>query len=990
MTGKPSVFTIPPGVPFLDALAAGILQQVGSNPASLAQVTVMLPTRRACRSLSEAFLRLSDGKPMLLPKMTPLGDIDEDELAITGDDGLGGDAAFDIPPAIAGLRRQLLLARLIMARKDSEATLDQAARLAQELARLLDQVQTEQLSFDGLEALVEEAGLSQHWKQTLDFLNILTQNWPAILAEEGVIDPIERRNRLLDAQSALWRATPPGGPVFAAGSTGSIPATAELLKVVAEMPNGALVLPGLDRDADGAVWQALGPTHPQYGLAHLLRHLDIGRSDVNDWPSTVKAVAPQDRTQLINDALIPASVSDHWRDRARPDENALTGVTLLEAQSERDEAGTIALAMRQTLETAGKTAALVTPDRALARRVASELGRWNIEIDDSAGRPLAETPPGIFLRLCARVVADGLAPIGLLSLLKHPYAAGGMKQVHFRDGVRRLELALLRGPRPGDGIGGLREALTGGQPETTTALTNLVDCLDRAISPFAKHFINKDVALKELLQSHVAMAETLAASDEKNGADLLWAGEDGEALAAFIAELNEASETLPQIRARDYPALIDALIAGRAHRPRFGRHPRLHIWGLMEARLQQADVMILGGLNEGSWPPEAAASPWMSRPMLEKFGLSQPERRLGLTAHDFTQAASGAEVILSRASRSGGSPTVPSRWLLRLETLLKGSSPEDRLRANTGLNEVFASLDRPEKFIEPVEPTPTPPLESRPRKLSVSRIETWIRDPYSIYARNILELKVLDPIDADPGAAERGNVVHEALDRFIKQWPGGLPENATDKLLNIGTQVFDEEMTNPAVRAFWWPRFERIAEWFVENEKRNRIEGRSPLTTETSGEMSFLAPGGEFTLNARADRIDRLADGGLAIIDYKTGGVPSKKQMQSGLTPQLTLEAAMAAEGNFNGVEADEVTELVYMRLSGGREAGKESGVAEDVETLAADALAGLKNRVADFDEVKTPYLSRPIPMFARRFGDYDHLARVKEWMAGDDDGGGE
>ncbi|NQU58405.1 MAG: double-strand break repair protein AddB [Rhodospirillales bacterium] len=985
---KPAVFTIAPEVPFLDALAAGILEQHGTTPEDLSRVSILLPTRRACRSLSEAFLCLKNGKPMLLPRMTPLGDIDEDELAFASDDGLGGAAAFDIPPAISTLRRQLLLARLIMARKDSQTTPDQAARLAQELARLLDQVQTERLSFDGLEKLITDDGLSGHWQQTLEFLTILTEHWPAILAAEGVLDPTQRRNLLLDQQAALWRDNPQGGAVIAAGSTGSIPATADLLKVIAEMPGGALVLPGLDKDADDSVWQALEPTHPQYGLANLLKHLGVERSDVADWPSPQGAVANPARTQIINDALIPASVTDQWQNRAALDVDSLNGVTTIEADSERGEAGMIALSMRQVLETAGKTAALVTPDRTLARRVTAELGRWGIDIDDSAGQPLAETPPGVFLRLSARVITDGLAPVGLLALLKHPFAGGGMNPAAFRALVRRLEVALLRGTRPGPGIEGLRAALRDAKAELAAGVEQVIDCLEDVISPFTSPFSDAAVPLKELLQAHISFAEALAASDTQDGASRLWAGDDGEALAHFVAELGDAADTLEQVSPWQYPALIDALLGPRAHRPRYGRHPRLHIWGLLEARLQHADVTILGGLNEGSWPPEAQPSPWMSRPMLEKFGLSQPERRLGLTAHDFTQAAAGAEVIFSRAARSGGSPSVPSRWLLRLKTRIKGTVLEDALRAKPEIKWFFDGLDRPEHFLEPTEPLPTPPLASRPRQMSVSSIETWIRDPYSIYARNILGLKVLDPIDADPGAAERGTVIHEVLDRFVKQWPADLPENALNALLKIGTEVFDEKMTNAALRAFWWPRFERIAEWFIDNEHKQRATGRMPLKMETSGELTFKAPGGDFTLKARADRIDRSSDGGLAIIDYKTGAVPTKNQMISGLTPQLTLEAAMAKEGCFAQVDAAEVSALIYMRLSGGREPGKESGISEDVETLAADALQGLKDRVAAFDDEKTPYLSRPVPMFSRRFGDYDHLARVKEWMAVDDEGG--
>lgn len=987
MTDKPAVYTIAAGVPFLDALAAGIFDRFGSSPETLTRVAILLPTRRACRALSEAFLRLSNGKPMLLPRMTPLGDIDEDELAFGLEEGLAEHAALDIPPAISGLKRQLLLARLVMAREDAETTPEQAARLGQELGRLLDQVQTERLSFDGLETLVTEQDLSRHWQRTLDFLTIITEHWPAILAEQGVLDPAERRNRLLEKQVEQWRANPPVTPVFAAGSTGSIPATADLLKVVAHLPEGALVLPGLARETDDDVWQVLGPSHPQFGLKNLLEHVGVDRKAVADWPSSIVPLSPPARTRFLNQALIPAQVTDHWRNRPAAEADALNHVSLIEADGERAEAGLIALKLREVLETEGKTAALVTPDRMLARRVSAELARWQIDIDDSAGLPLADTPGGTFLRLVAHVAADHLAPIGLLSLLKHPLAAGGLPPAKFRKLVRRLEMALLRGPRPAEGVEGLKTALKETREKNTDGLKQLLEILKQA---FEDTLPTVAAPLKDHLAAHVRLAETLAANEKSDGVTRLWAGEDGEALAGFIAELNEASDILDTVSPRDYPALFDALLTPRVHRPRYGRHPRLHIWGLLEARLQQADVMILGGLNEASWPPEAPASPWMSRPMMAAFGLAPPERRLGLTAHDFTQAAAGREVYLSRAVRSGGSPTVPSRWLLRLQTLLKDTALEKALFPDRSLNALFDALDRPARYKEPTEPLPTPPLASRPRQMSVSQIETWIRDPYAIYARHILGLKVLDPLDADPGAADRGTVIHEVLDRFVKKWPADLPDNAYEDLIDLGAAVFDEQMTHPAVRAFWWPRFERIAEWFIENERLNRAQGRLPLKTETSGRYVFNAPGGDFELRARADRIDRNAEGGLVLIDYKTGSVPTHKQMVSGLTPQLTLEAAMAAGGGFNDVKNADVTDLVYMKLSGGREPGRETGVSKDVDTLAADAIQGLKDRVAQFDDEKTPYLSRPVPMFARRFGDYDHLARVKEWMAVDDEGGSE
>ncbi|MHA1598930.1 MAG: double-strand break repair protein AddB, partial [Alphaproteobacteria bacterium] len=937
--------------------------------------------RRACRALTDAFLRLGNGRALLLPSMSALGDTEEDLI-------FDADMTFELPPAIPALRRQLLLTRLILAREDMAATPDQAARLATELARLLDQVQTERLSFEGLTTLVEDRDLSEHWQKTVRFLKILTDNWPEILESEGVIDPIDRRNRVIEARTEAWTSRPPDGPVIAAGSTGSIPATADLLKCVAELAGGAVVLPGLDRDAPDAVWNALEASHPQYGMARLLDHMGIGRGDVSDWISNIEAAASS-RTELINAALIPAAVTDGWRSRPEPEPDALDGVSIIEAANEADEAGAIAMVMRQTLEEPDKTAALVTPDRGLARRVAAELKRWDIHIDDSAGRPLADTPAATFLRLAGRATADGFAPVSLLGLLKHPLAAGGIDKPVFRAMVRRLETAVLRGPRPAAGMAGLSTALAEGKYKKDAELQRLLERLDHIAAPFAAHFDGDAVPLKDLLGAHVSMAEALATTADQSGAATLWSGNDGEALAAFVAELFQSADSLGDIDASAWPALFDALLCGRAVRPRFGLHPRLHIWGLMEARLQHADVAILGGLNEGSWPPEPDASPWMSRPMMDAFGLEQPERRLGLTAHDFTQAFTAPTVVLSRAARSGGSPAVPSRWLVRLGTLLSGTGLVEKLVPDARWSDWFADLNAADETTAVVEPRPRPPVPLRPRKLSVTRIETWVRDPYALYAREILRLRPLDAIDADPGAADKGILVHEALDRFIQACPGDLPDDAYDRLIAIGHQVFDEHLSRPGVLAFWWPRFERIARWFIDDETRRRKQGWMPVKPEVDGVLTLNGPAGDFILTARADRIDRNADGGLSIVDYKTGTPPSWKMVTTGFSPQLSLEAAMAAEGGFDGVGAEETRELLYLQLSGGRVAGKRRSQTTDVEDIATDAIDGLKQRIADFDDEKTPYLSRIKPMFLTRPGDYDHLARIKEWMSGDDGGDG-
>lgn len=980
----PAVFTISADRPFVDTLAIGIHQLAEHDPARLAAVHVLLPTRRACRSLRDAFLRLSKGAPTLLPTMTPIGDVDEDELLLS----IGSDAGevvsadpLNIPPAISNLRRQLLLARLIMARGDTSP--DQAVRLAIELARLLDQLHTERLDFSKFSSLVPD-DYSEHWKETLQFLEILTEQWPAILASEGTIDSADRRNRLLDSQTQKWRETKPTSPIIAAGSTGSIPATADLLATIALLPAGRVVLPGLDRELADPAWQELEAHHPQYGLSRLLSHLDVQRADVQDWYPLANADEPNERLALVRTALMPASAEIDSDPQIAP--NAFETIRVAHCPTSREEAGVIALAIRETLETPGKSVSLITPDRTLARRVASELARWQIEVDDSAGHPLGLTAPGSFLRTTAHMIGEKFAPVALLTALKHPLACCGIERSRFRNQVRQLEIKALRGPRPAPGISGLRRAVEEGK--STTILSEFLDALETATSDMAELAAQPSVRLSDFVRAHVALIERLASNNLEEGASQIWSGDAGEALAGFIAELLQHASAMSDIPPATYPALLDGLMSGRAVRSRYGLHPRVFIWGLMEARLQRTDLVIMGGLNEGTWPPQVDAGPWMSRPMMAQLGLAQPERQIGLTAHDFVQAFAAPDIVMTRAERVDGTPTVASRWLLRLDNTLKGAGRSDGLPADVNYLNWFEALDRAD-VVSPVQaPAPRPPIEARPKGLSVTRIETWIRDPYSIFAGHILGLKPLDPLDANPGAADRGNLIHKILEIFMLTHPHELPDNAEQTLVAIGEDVFRQHMSRPGVRAFWWPRFLRIASWFIGFERKRRSEGiQSPLI-EKIGDMDVTVGKVSFNLRAKADRIDRLLDGSLAIIDYKTGQPPTAPQVETGLVPQLSLEAAMAMAGKFPDLKPAPVSELIYLRLSGGRVPGEVKRLKLDVDEVAQNALSGLRRLIAMYSNPATPYRSRPRPMFKSRFGDYDHLARVREWSSTDGDDG--
>ncbi len=1010
----PALYTIAPNVSFADALARGLLARGGGDPLALARHMVLLPTRRACRAVQEAFLRAGGGRPLLLPRLVPLGDIDAEELILAGGDGgFDGPGALDLPPAIPALRRQLLLARLIQRMDQARgqaASEDLAVRLAAELARLLDQVETEGLDFTGLEDLAP-ADYAGHWQITLRFLVILTERWPEVQAELGCIGAAERRRRLLELQAGAWSSAPPDFPVIAAGSTGSIPATAALLATVARLPQGAVVLPGLDRESGAAAWQEIqdDPAHPQHGLAVLLARLEAPREAVRDWPSDEAPGASHNRIRVIAHALAPAAATAQWHEESTalaPKElaAALADVRRIDCPGAGEEAEVVACLLREALETPGRRAALVTPDRGLARRVAAVLGRWGIAVDDSAGTPLADTPLGAFLRLTAETLAEGLSPLGLLAALKHPLAAGGLAPVEFRRRVRALERLVLRGARPAPGFAGLKAALRAACADKKGRAAGADKALraagaDKALRAWLKNLetlcaplvkaLGGARSLGETIDAHIAVLEALAATHEETGPERLWAGDAGEAMAAFLAELRDAAAAAPGLAGKTmgarYPALLSALLEGQAVRPRYGRHPRLAIWGPLEARLQHADLIVLGGLNEGAWPAEVDPGPWLSRPMRAAFGLPAPERRIGLAAHDFAQAFCAPSVVLTRAIRVDGTPTVPSRWLLRLEAFLGTFAQRPNLSADARSPLAWAeALDRPVRPIETGPPAPRPPLSARPRRLSVTAVETWMRDPYDLYARRILELKALDPIDADPGAAQLGTLVHGALESYLRAYPDGPPDDPEAALIACGRAIFEAEATPPGIRAFWWPRYKRIASWFAARERGTTGAGRR--FAEVVGRLTMAAPGGEFVLTAKADRMD-LDGGGLTILDYKTGVLPKAKEIDFGFSPQLPLEAAIAAAGGFEAVPAGPVARLEYWRLTGAEPPGIVKPLSGDPVTRADDALAGLACLIAKFDDPETPYLARPRPRWAGRYSDYEHLARLKEWTSSDDGG---
>jgi len=1046
MVERSRLWSIPPSLPFLETLVDTLIDgtlvpgfRPLDDPLRLADATLYLPTRRAARLLPDLIQKRFGGRPVLLPMIRPVGDAEEDLQGLTAEKDLE-----PLPPAMPVMQRHLAMTRLVKAwkgmlrrealslRSDEPlglpASTADAAWLAGDLLALMDEVETEEADWSELTGLVPE-DYARYWQITLDFLQIVREAWPAHLAECGQMDPKARRSALIRREAMRLKDAALRGPVIVAGVTGSVPATAELLKVVAGLPEGAIVLPGLDRFMDERSWQVLGqregrsartatagapvaqtlPSHPQYSLKQLLDRLNASRCDVATL-GPEPAPGMRLREELISEVLRPAETSDGWTgflDRRSQGQraDALEGIAIMTARNEADEALSVAIALREAIERE-EAAALVSADRMLTRRVAAELARWNIQVDDSAGRPLDQTAPAILALLAAKLALNGCEPIDLLALLKHPLTRLGLPVRDIRSAARALERGVIRGPRARPGTDGLRLAVAASREDAGKAHTprwkkihdadwdviaDLVDRLAIALKPLEDLALTgAPLDLIELARRHIEVVEAIAA-DEIGSAAELYAAEAGEALAGFLSGLLEAGSGGLDIPPGEWPSVLPALMSGHAVRRRVPGDTRVQILGPMEARLQSFDFLILGGLNEGVWPQRTRNDPWLNRPMKRDMGLEPPERRLGAAAHDFAQGFGAKRVLLSRAARSDGAPTVASRWLQRLTTLAGPDLTRELERRGALYPRLASLLDRAEGTVRPAQrPNPKPPLAARPQSLSITEIERLIRDPYAIYARHVLELQLVDPVGGEPGAADKGNLIHDALAQFLLSWSGPFDDTAVRALVGIGENLFEPLDAFPAVRALWWPRFLKIAAGFVAYEG---VRSRSVSTRhlEIGGGVALALPGFEFRLRGRADRIDQLQDGSLSVIDYKTGQVPSQKQVDALLSPQLPLEAAMIKRSGFKDVPADAgISELVYLQLKGGNEPVIEAlrnPKETPLEDLVEDAWARLDQLIAHYAKAETGYLSRARVMRERQMdGDYDHLARTQEWALGGED----
>ena len=1008
---EPSVFHLPPSSDFANHFVEGLLSRfepgiLSSNPELLGRLKILTSNKRLAKRIEE-ILYLNGF--IILPKVVQLDELSDFfyRSSVKNIEEEKGQSRFQV---ISDLERLLLLERLIKEahqKKFSKMTKVDFFDLAKNLGSLIDEFNINSVNIKDLEKIVEE-DLPQHLQLNLIFMRQVVARYQKTLKQIKFIDKSSKQ--ILDVNNLInhWEREPYSLPLLIAGSTGSQKSTAMLMYAISKLPQGLVILPGLDTNLTDRSWKNLTPDHPQYGFFSLAKTWGLaryGHNEIIKAPCWHKMSATDHetynksiRSHFFSLLMRPAPVTDEWRTEGESILDnlnlALDDISLIEAENSRLEAAAISVSIKEAINE-GLTVALVSPAKQIARRVTAELKRWHITPINSLGISLAETELGLFLRQGALVINSGFNFNYVVALIKNRLC-GGQYALHNANIVK-----LQQAPQwPTMSFLDLADHiwLTDQDEEFLHWYNWLSKVFKDSIAALEINFLSNIVDAHKkfsqcLINGYYPKYDELELPDDHK---LCCETDIDYEVLSVLNQLSDTSKETGKFEFWAYNKILESLLSEANYTPLpKSENCSVFIWGTLESRTQHADVVILAGLNEGIWPSHYKEGNWLNRSMRAVIGIDLLERKIGLSAHDFQQAAMAKKLILSRSLRQDNIPSVSSRWLLRLENLLfgLGASGTKYLADIRSRGDVFLQLARElyssdlltnslplEVTRRALRPAPIPPLTTRPNKLSVTEIDTLIRNPYSVYAKRILNLRKILNVQHTSDPRNKGNLVHTTMENFIGEHINELPNlnEACAVLKEKFNLILDNALIPIAIKSVWKAQFSMRTTNIILCELQRRLVGK-PIALEVYGKYIInFDTGDSFFITAKADRVDKSPDG-FIVYDYKTGQV-SRRDLERN-SPQLDIEALMVKSGSFVGIPDGKVLGLGLVGLGASQQQYLKDVKIEDLDRWQSGLVKLIK-------QMKFELSAFPARLFRDKKGyssdDYEHLSRYGEWSDND------
>lgn len=936
----------------LERAAKAMAALTHDNPLALIHHTLFLPTRRSARAFEKCLAAHTEHGLFSPPRIIALTDFPPE--------------AFDCEQSAilpTATERHLLMVELLRG-KHFDALLGEQKSLPQLLSHasaLLDQIDELflfEVPQDNLSSLVRH-DLPQNQIQALRVLHQVYSEWEPFLKRQGFCDPTQMRVVRYREYIKTLRDYP--HPVIALGIEAAYGFVRDLLKAIMKTRGGAVILGGPE-DGELSRRDSEKAHHPDFHLNRLLESMGCERSTLSFINST-----KEHPRRLLLEGVFQNHTNVTTSGPLKEEETK--NLFLLESGTLFEEAEAITLMMAEAVVDPLKTVALVTTNQTLTAYVMALLERFGIKADHSKAHAFRSTPLGRLLLLVASFLVSPYSPVTLLSLLKHPYVSLDQGRLSVLALARFLENNVMRTDRM---VRGERDLFIKTMPEGEKALlTKLLNMKERGQNLLHGKEPTSLAQALLLLQSSL---EELCFKTTLEGIGSIYDTPEGEKFKGWIASVMVSPLGKTTLEMQHFPSILRELMDAIPVSKAWGYHPRVFILGPLETRLLSFDRVILADFNEGRWPRKSSDAVWMNQRMRQDVGIVSDVIQMSQEADDLRALLSLKEVFITRALRVDGSPSVPSRWLLRLQAFCT--------QKNVQLSSVdhykewarliwHEPLKKVNPLLRPLEkPMALPPLGARPKRLTISGLNLLKRNPYAFYVNSILKLNALKPLIHQLDALQFGVRLHQVLaDALILEDSGS---RLTHDVLNaLGGRIFASYTSSPLWRYFWQHRLNECFDHFLSLDK-NLSYAPQKRFGEVKVTFPFHTDFGDFEIIAKADRLDLITPHGAVLIDYKTGRTPTASSIKKGEDIQLALEGVMVNEGAFRICDAQVTKGLEYWDLKNGRRVS-----VEEVDTVIGNAESALIELLEQYYKVGAAYKIN----FDHLSDEIRHFSRWEEWI---------